>query len=138
MIICRINSWWSFCFWEACHHNWHFFYSNQGKLFSDSESIQVRAEAALLLKQLDFPVRIDFLFLRLTCCTNCWDKMNFYKLLIFFLWIFTIYGENYLFYVNPFFLAFCGEFWGSTMSQSLSPSPFLRRAITLYYNLWCY
>lgn len=28
----------------------------QGKLFSDSESIQVRAEAAVLLKQLDFPV----------------------------------------------------------------------------------
>ncbi|KAI9400120.1 hypothetical protein POPTR_002G196300v4 [Populus trichocarpa] len=28
----------------------------QGKLFSDSESIQARAEAAVLLKQLDFPV----------------------------------------------------------------------------------
>ncbi|CAI0393994.1 unnamed protein product [Linum tenue] len=28
----------------------------QGKLFSDSESIQTRAEAAVLLKQLDFPV----------------------------------------------------------------------------------
>jgi hypothetical protein len=28
----------------------------QGKLFSDSESIQVRAESAVLLKQLDFPV----------------------------------------------------------------------------------
>ncbi|KAG2402532.1 Vacuolar protein [Vigna angularis] len=28
----------------------------QGKLFSDSESIQVRADAAVLLKQLDFPV----------------------------------------------------------------------------------
>ncbi|XP_012569964.1 vacuolar protein sorting-associated protein 51 homolog [Cicer arietinum] len=28
----------------------------QGKLFSDSESIQVRAEAAVLLKQLNFPV----------------------------------------------------------------------------------
>ncbi|KAH9653465.1 vacuolar protein sorting-associated protein 51-like [Citrus sinensis] len=28
----------------------------QGKLFSDSESIQARAEAAMLLKQLDFPV----------------------------------------------------------------------------------
>lgn len=28
----------------------------QGKLFSDSESIQVRAEAVMLLKQLDFPV----------------------------------------------------------------------------------
>ncbi|XP_052187508.1 vacuolar protein sorting-associated protein 51 homolog [Diospyros lotus] len=28
----------------------------QGKLFSDSESIQSRAEAAMLLKQLDFPV----------------------------------------------------------------------------------
>ncbi|XP_019441303.1 PREDICTED: vacuolar protein sorting-associated protein 51 homolog [Lupinus angustifolius] len=28
----------------------------QGKLFSDSESIQVRAEAAVLLKRLDFPV----------------------------------------------------------------------------------
>ncbi|KAK7344381.1 hypothetical protein VNO77_13908 [Canavalia gladiata] len=28
----------------------------QGKLFSDAESIQVRAEAAVLLKQLDFPV----------------------------------------------------------------------------------
>ncbi|XP_068339272.1 vacuolar protein sorting-associated protein 51 homolog isoform X2 [Pyrus communis] len=28
----------------------------QGKLFSDSESVQARAEAAVLLKQLDFPV----------------------------------------------------------------------------------
>lgn len=28
----------------------------QGKLFSDTESIQTRAEAAVLLKQLDFPV----------------------------------------------------------------------------------
>ncbi|OMO82126.1 Vacuolar protein sorting-associated protein 51 [Corchorus olitorius] len=31
----------------------------QGKLFSDSESIQARAEAAVLLKQLDFPLKTD-------------------------------------------------------------------------------
>lgn len=30
----------------------------QGKVFSDSESIQARAEAVMLLKKLDFPVRL--------------------------------------------------------------------------------
>lgn len=34
----------------------------QGKLFSDTESIQARAEAAMLLKQLDFPVCTGFPF----------------------------------------------------------------------------
>jgi hypothetical protein len=38
-------------------------YSLQGKLFSDSESIQARAEAAVLLKQLDFPVCTALLFI---------------------------------------------------------------------------
>lgn len=37
-------------------------FSFQGKLFSDSESIQARAEAAVLLKQLDFPVCTVLLF----------------------------------------------------------------------------
>ncbi|KAK6120129.1 hypothetical protein DH2020_046131 [Rehmannia glutinosa] len=35
---------------------WHLFLYLIGKVFSDSESIQARAEAVMLLKQLDFPV----------------------------------------------------------------------------------
>lgn len=38
----------------------------QGKLFSDTESIQARAEAAMLLKQLDFPVCTGFPFITST------------------------------------------------------------------------
>uniref|UniRef100_A0A2P2LK85 Vacuolar protein sorting-associated protein 51 homolog isoform X4 n=1 Tax=Rhizophora mucronata TaxID=61149 RepID=A0A2P2LK85_RHIMU len=41
----------------------------QGKLFSDSESIQARAEAAMLLKQLDFPVCIALLNLSFVLCS---------------------------------------------------------------------
>lgn len=40
--------WWKW----GCKFNYYF----QGKVFSDSESIQARAEAVMLLKKLDFPV----------------------------------------------------------------------------------
>ncbi|XP_040936994.1 vacuolar protein sorting-associated protein 51 homolog isoform X2 [Gossypium hirsutum] len=41
---------------EKLHRTRNLLRKVQGKLFSDSESIQARAEAAVLLKQLDFPV----------------------------------------------------------------------------------
>lgn len=44
------------------------FFSLQGKLFSDTESIQARAEAAMLLKQLDFPVCILLVFVNHAYC----------------------------------------------------------------------
>ncbi|KAH9609125.1 hypothetical protein KSS87_004491 [Heliosperma pusillum] len=42
--------------WYAFQCSCSFFVGSQGKLFSDAESIQTRAEAVMLLQQLDFPV----------------------------------------------------------------------------------
>lgn len=49
----------------------------QGKLFSDSESTHARAEAAVLLKQLDFPVRTSiwvYFSVDLIVYTSKWGK----------------------------------------------------------------
>ena len=54
-------------------------FPSQGKLFSDSESIQARAEAAVLLKQLDFPVgTATFRLEYLACCVKVTMELKNY------------------------------------------------------------
>lgn len=85
-------------------------FSNQGKVFSDSESMQVRAEAAVLLKQLNFPVCIILFslkqhfvlcyLLRFWLFFNIYDKWGKWysciKILFFFLHFVRVTGIEHV------------------------------------------